>query len=80
MKTYSPIGNTMFAQLLLSTVDSQLSISLAQDSLTPPGAPAPTMKSLDQIEPGTPISSAFFTLPSQRLCRPATYKHNMLQF
>jgi len=29
----------------------------AQGSLTPPGAPAPMMKTLDQIEPRTPISS-----------------------
>ena len=28
----------------------------AQGPLTPPGAPAPTMKTLDQIEPRTPIS------------------------
>ena len=32
----------------------------AQGSITPPGAPAPTMKSLDQIEARTPISSAPF--------------------
>ena len=32
------------------------SIGLAQGTLTPPGAPAPVMKSLDQIEPRTPIS------------------------
>jgi hypothetical protein len=33
-----------------------------QGSLTPPGAPAPTMKTLDQIEARTPISSAPFTI------------------
>jgi hypothetical protein len=33
-----------------------------QGSLTPPGAPAPTMKTLAQIEPRTPISSAPFTI------------------
>jgi hypothetical protein len=30
--------------------------------LTPPGAPAPTMKTLQQVEPRTPISSAPFTI------------------
>jgi hypothetical protein len=34
----------------------------AQGSLTPPGAPAPSMKSLSQVEPRTPISSAPFTI------------------
>lgn len=29
----------------------------AQGSLTPPGAPGPTMLSLSQVEPRTPISS-----------------------
>ncbi len=34
----------------------------AQGSLTPPGAPTTTMKSLDQIEARTPISSALFAI------------------
>ena len=38
------------------------SLVLAQGSLTPPGAPAPTMKTLDQIEARTPISVAPFTI------------------
>jgi hypothetical protein len=54
--------------LLLSTLNPQLSTSFAQGSLTPPGAPAPTMKSLDQIEARTPISSAPFTVN-----RPGSY-------
>ena len=35
---------------------------LAQGSLTPPGIPAPTMKTLDQIEARNPISSIPFTI------------------
>jgi hypothetical protein len=36
--------------------------AFGQGSLTPPGAPAPTMKTLQQIEPRTPISSVPFTI------------------
>ena len=36
--------------------------ALAQGSLTPPGAPAPTMRTLLEIEPRTPISSLPFTI------------------
>ena len=50
------------AMLLLATLNSRLSTLHAQGSLTPPGAPAPTMKTLAQIEPRTPISSAPFTI------------------
>jgi hypothetical protein len=38
--------------------------SFAQGTLTPPGAPVPTMKSLDQIEARTPISALPFTINS----------------
>jgi hypothetical protein len=38
------------------------SFVIAQGTLTPPGAPAPTMKTLDQVEARTPISSAPFTI------------------
>ena len=41
---------------LLSTFNLQLS-TRAQGSLTPPGAPAPGMKSLSQIEPRIPIDA-----------------------
>jgi hypothetical protein len=48
--------------LLLGAINAQLATCFAQGSLTPPGAPAPTMKSLDQIEARTPISSAPYTI------------------
>jgi hypothetical protein len=53
------VGLTM---AMLSSINFQLSTALAQGSLAPPGAPAPTMKSLDQIEARTPISSAPFNI------------------
>jgi parallel beta-helix repeat protein len=46
--------------LIIATLGAnQLS---AQGSLTPPGSPAPVMKTLDQIEPRTPISSLPYTI------------------
>ena len=43
--------------LALSILEPQLSKAFAQGSLTPPGAPAPTMLTLNQIEPRTPINT-----------------------
>src|ERR1051325_6980372 len=57
--------SNLFAFLALafvSTFNPHLSTAFAQGSLTPPGAPAPTMKTLDQLEPRTPISSLPFTI------------------
>ena len=55
----------MKAKTIIATAFASFFIlysAFGQGALTPPGAPAPTMKSLDQIEPRTPISSAPFTI------------------
>jgi len=46
------------AALLLSVFSLQPSALLAQGSLTPPGPPGPTMKTLDQIEPRMAITNS----------------------
>ena len=54
----------MKTKLLLTAVCSffLLHSAFGQGALTPPGAPAPGMKTLAQIEPRTPISSVPFTI------------------
>jgi hypothetical protein len=57
------MNSSFFTLLFLSVFSFQFS-AFSQGSLTPPGAPAPTMKTLAQVEPRTPISSAPFTISS----------------
>jgi parallel beta-helix repeat protein len=45
------------ALLALLTFNLQLSNTHAQGSLTPPGAPGPTMLTLSQVEPRTPVDA-----------------------
>src|SRR6266496_4065185 len=62
MNTHAPVVRNLF-QFLVMAVPT---LALAQGSLTPPGPPGPTMKSLDQLdaklEKRTPISSAPFSI------------------
>ncbi len=48
--------------LLLAALNAHHSTAFAQGSLTPPGAPAPTMKTLDQIETRIPISGLPYSI------------------
>ncbi len=48
---------TILSLIVLSIINHELSTAFAQGSLAPAGAPAPTMKALDQIEPRTLISA-----------------------
>ena len=62
MNTHRSIKLHVAALALLSSFILHPPPLPAQGSLTPPGAPAATMKSLDQVEARTPILSAPFTI------------------
>ena len=50
--------NNITTRLVMVGIFGVCVAAWGQGSLTPPGAPAPTMKTLDQVEPRTPISGA----------------------
>jgi hypothetical protein len=56
MKTQTKLA--AFALTLLTALNVPLSNCFAQGALTPSGAPAPTMKSLAQVEPRTAITNS----------------------
>ncbi len=68
--------NQLATLLMLATLNCQLLLVRAQGVLTPPGAPAPMMKSLDQIEARTAITN---TSSLVTISQPGSYylTHNL---
>jgi parallel beta-helix repeat protein len=58
MITCAFFARAVVSFVLVAALRCPLSIALAQGSLVPDGVPGPTFKTLSQIEPRTPISSA----------------------
>jgi hypothetical protein len=52
----------VLASMLLAALAAPFASVFAQGNLMPPGAPTPTMKTLEQVEPRTPISSLPYTI------------------
>jgi parallel beta-helix repeat protein len=64
-QTEIPVMNKYFvAMLVVSVAAANTSPALAQGSLSPSAAPGACMKTLTQVEPRTPISSAPYTITS----------------
>ena len=59
--------------LLLFATLALPALAFAQGALTPPGAPAPTMKSLDQIEARTPIGAVGGSTATIAITQPGSY-------
>jgi hypothetical protein len=57
MKIRNPIPAGLVLAVLIAVIDLPVSTAFAQGSLTPPGPPAPTMLTLNQIEPRTPVDA-----------------------
>jgi hypothetical protein len=61
-KTQRRVRRATFALALVSTFNLALRTASAQGALTPPGPPGPTMRTLQQVEPRTPITTLPFTI------------------
>jgi hypothetical protein len=62
MKTHSVLPCFLTSTALF--IGALAPVVFGQGALTPPGAPAPTMKTLTQVEPRTPISSLPYVISS----------------
>lgn len=57
MKTKQTVHHVVEGAMLLFLTLALAPLALGQGALTPPGAPTPTMKTLQQVEPRTPITN-----------------------
>ena len=60
-------------RLLLAALLALPALACAQGALTPPGAPAPTMKSLDQLEPRVALGAVGGSTAAITITQPGSY-------